>query len=78
MHYRNGREVKVGDSVVGKNHDGTPISGIVAKTLPGSDACNIAIVPVPVGGVYYSHISGQFLHIDDALNVTQPEADSAS
>lgn len=66
MHYANGREVKLGDKVVGHDGNGTPISGIVAATVPGSDACNIAVVPLP-SYLSCSQQSKFFLHVEDAI-----------
>jgi len=66
MHYKNGREVKVGDKVVGRGHNGNPISGIVIEHNAQSDACNIAIVPCP-DYISCSLMSKEFLHVDDAL-----------
>lgn len=65
MHYKNGREVKVGDRVIGR-HNGLPKVGIVVQTLPGSDACNIALVPCP-DYLNCGYQSKDFLHVDDAL-----------
>ena len=65
MHYKNGREVKIGDRVVGLEN-GVPKAGIVVETLPGSDACNIAIVPLP-DYICCSHQSKEFLHVEDAF-----------
>jgi len=63
MHYKNGREVKVGDRVVGILN-GLPKAGIVVDTVPGSTACNIAIVPCPEY-VSCSYQSKDFLHAED-------------
>ncbi|HMJ06375.1 MAG TPA: hypothetical protein VK474_09000 [Chthoniobacterales bacterium] len=67
MHYKNGREVKVGDRVVGL-HNGLPKAGIVIETA-NSDACNIALVPCPEY-VSCGYQSKDFLHVDDALPKT--------
>ena len=71
MHYKNGREVKVGDRVVGLIN-GMPKAGIVIETLPDSDACNIALVPAP-DYASCSYQSKEFLHAEDAF----PAAPSA-
>ncbi|MGC4016139.1 MAG: hypothetical protein QM755_16690 [Luteolibacter sp.] len=70
MHYKNGREVKVGDRVVGILN-GLPKAGIVIDTLPGSTACNIAIVPCPEY-VSCSYQSKEFLHADDVAGKQTP------
>ena len=53
MHYKNGREAKVGDLVVGKtyNTNGVTISGTLISLTPGPDSCScevgyLAVVPV--------------------------------
>lgn len=76
MHYKNGREAKVGDPVIGKDYQGLPFSGIVAKTNPGSTTCNLVVVPIPVLGVQSAVTAGECVHVDDALNVSAPEAES--
>ena len=63
MHYKNGREVRIGDRVIGF-HNGLPKAGIVIDALPASTACNIAIVPCPEY-VSCSFQSKDFLHADD-------------
>ena len=63
MHYKNGREVKVGDRVIGMEN-GLPKAGIVIETVPGSTACNIALVPCP-DYVSCHYQSKNFLHVDD-------------
>ena len=68
MHYANGREVKVGDKVVGRDTMGLPVSGIIIDKN-SSDSCNIAIVPIP-GYVGCSWQSKFFNHVDDAFPPT--------
>jgi hypothetical protein len=67
MHYKNGREVKIGDQVVGKDWQGNALAGIVVKTAPGAETCNIGVIPVPTNGGIPSYNAGEFLHIEDAL-----------
>lgn len=45
MHYRNGKEARVGDKVVGRDLGGQPLAGTVVETQGGSDTCNLQIVP---------------------------------
>jgi len=40
MHYRNGREAKAGDKVVGVETGGQPVAGILHSINPGSTSCN--------------------------------------
>lgn len=67
MHYKNGREVKIGDQVVGKDWQGNAVAGIVVKTTPGADACNIGVIPAPTNGGIPTYTAGEFLHIEDAM-----------
>lgn len=43
MHYKNGREAKVGDHVVKRLSDGTVKTGVVVSLVPGATACNIGL-----------------------------------
>jgi hypothetical protein len=72
MHYQNGRQVKVGDRVIGF-HNGLPKAGVVIDTLPGSTACNIAIVPLPEY-VSCGYQSKDFLHADDVKAAEIPDS----
>jgi hypothetical protein len=69
MHYANGREAKVGDQVVGRDWAGRAVSGVVVRTVPGNETCNIDIVPAQNAATYTSK---EFLHVDDAVPSTQP------
>lgn len=42
MHYKNGREAKVGDSVIGSNN-GIPVVGTVIFIQPSAQQCNLMI-----------------------------------
>ena len=46
MHYKNGKPAKVGDKVIGKDWNGNPLAGIVANLSPGSDTCNLTVLPL--------------------------------
>jgi len=65
MHYKNGREAKVGDKVVGRDWAGNPTAGIIVQVAPSPNTCNIAVVPLT--NVSLSLNSAEFLHVDDAL-----------
>jgi len=45
MHYKNGREAKIGDEIVGKNCSEKPIGGVLISINPQSDTCNGNVVP---------------------------------
>lgn len=67
MHFKNGREVKIGDRVVGRDYTNNPVAGVVVTTSPGATTCNIGVIPLPPGIPIYT--AGEFLHVDDALPV---------
>jgi hypothetical protein len=71
MHYKNGREVKLGDQVVGKDCAGNIQSGTVIKATAGSDTCNLVIVPPGTPALYAT--AKECLHVDDAMNVPMPD-----
>lgn len=50
MHYKNGREAKIGDLIVAPNYTG-PIIGTLIRAQKGSSSCNgtIAVNPVLTG-----------------------------
>lgn len=62
MHYRNGREAKNGDKVVG-TCSGNPVSGILHSATAGSDTCNGRVTPLS-GNDPYVNIK-DLLHVDD-------------
>jgi hypothetical protein len=43
MHYKNGREVRVADAVIGRDANGAIVSGTVSRTIEGADACNVYV-----------------------------------
>jgi hypothetical protein len=69
MHYKNGREAKVGDKVITKDCCGTIHAGVVVALYPGSDTCNIGLVPI---GQQFSANAKDSLHMEDAL---EPKAE---
>jgi hypothetical protein len=73
MHYKNGREVKIGDRVIGFQN-GLPKAGIVIATVPESTACNIGIVPCP-DYISCGYQSKDFLHADDVAAAQIPQSE---
>lgn len=67
MHYKNGRKAEIGDKVVGKTASGDPIAGIIVDAYPGTDSCNVQVVPLPTPT--YCCTAGEMLHVDDALQL---------
>jgi hypothetical protein len=64
MHYKNGREAKVGDNVVGitYNTKGKILSGTVMSITPGVDACSVLLgylstIPMSVGDMQCSGVT---------------------
>lgn len=65
MHFKNGREAKIGDQCLYKDGPVGRVGFIVAQSSTG-DTCNISVLPH--GGAYCSTItSKEAMHIDDAL-----------
>ena len=69
MHFRNGREAKIGDQIIGRNYSGTPIAGVIVSQTSLGDTCNINVVPLRDG---MTMTAKECLHIDDALPPSPP------
>lgn len=68
MQYKNKRQVKVGDQVVGRiSAQGNPIAGVVVAMNEEATE-NIAVVP---GINQCQDSAANFLHVDDALPVVR-------
>ena len=66
MHYKNGREAKVGDTVVGKDCNGKPIAGVLYNAYPGAETCNGNILPLSIADQYGRLVSlCDCIHFDD-------------
>lgn len=63
MHYKNGREAKVGDKIVGKDCVGNPYCGVVIGTYPTADRCNLQVAPA---NNFLTASADECLHVDDA------------
>lgn len=64
MHYKNGREAKVGDEVIVFNGDRPNLLGLLVSATPGSTSCNGRVLPMPVNNAAYVTI-GDCLHVED-------------
>jgi hypothetical protein len=64
MHYKNGREVQIGDSVIGRDYNGLPISGVVITKTPGN-TCNVGVAPVPLN--LHTLTAGREVQIGDSV-----------
>ena len=62
-HYKNGREIKVGDKIVGKNEWAGVFAGTVVVIYPGSATCNFNYIPS--GTPTQSATASDCLHVDD-------------
>lgn len=85
-HYKNGREAKLGDEVIGQGYNVKhPITGVVIGIKPGADTCNLTVVHAI--GRNWDHMTphatfdyeyGQadaFLRVDDYVKL--PDAEKA-
>lgn len=64
MHYKNGREAKVGDTVVNFINNKPHMLGLLIEANPGGTTCNGKVLPAPVNNACYVTI-GDCVHIDD-------------
>ena len=44
MHYKNGREAKVGDQVVGRDCCNRVLAGVLVEITPGTNTCNGRVI----------------------------------
>lgn len=67
MHYKNGREAKESDPVIGKSY-GRVIAGKIHNLMPGQVSCNCTVAEVTMGGVSQMTCQtvGDFYHAEDA------------
>ena len=69
MHYKNGREAKLGDPVVAKTTNGDKVyAGVLLDLVPAAFACNAQVCYPKCGGVGYLCVTvgAECLHADDA------------
>jgi hypothetical protein len=71
MHYKNGREAKIGDKILGKDSMGNPVAGILVSANAGSTTCNGNIVPF--GSPTWCITLGDCLHVDDFAPASKAE-----
>jgi hypothetical protein len=65
MHYKNGREAKVGDQIVAKNYNGTPAIEVVVAVSTANNTCNLTTIPLTSNT--FSRTASEALHVDDAI-----------
>jgi hypothetical protein len=63
MHYKNGREAKVGDRIVGVDSSGHPVAGVLVEANAGSTTCNGNVVPF--NSPTWCITLGDCLHVED-------------
>lgn len=67
MHYKNGREAKAGDQIIGRDWNGNAIGGVVVELNAQSTTCNGRVISAQqVWGLPVVTLS-DCLHVDDAL-----------
>lgn len=71
MHYKNGREAKIGDKVMLIPSYGSPIIGILYDAVAGNDYCNGRIAPISPSNPMPN--LKECLHLDDVLAVIPAE-----
>jgi hypothetical protein len=70
MHYKNGREAKENDPVVGESYTGSGIykAGVIHSINPGTTACNAQLaVPIPGGVTQLCITVGECYHAEDVF-----------
>jgi hypothetical protein len=73
MHYRNGREAKIGDQIVGRYPMGNLVSGILVKANPGSETCNGTVMLTAVLYTLPLVTLGECVHADDISELSKQE-----
>lgn len=63
MHYKNGREAKIGDKVVLLNEYGSAMIGVLYDAKAGNDYCNGKLAPISPGDPCPN--LKECLHLDD-------------
>jgi hypothetical protein len=71
MHYKNGREAKSGDPVIGKLYYGEVVSGNLIDLQPSSTSCNSTLLRA-IGPLSCVTV-GEFYHAEDAFNAIEPK-----
>jgi hypothetical protein len=67
MHYKNGREARVGDRVLVQSYTGHEYVGLVIHAEPKCETCNLQVIPYPITNAQHA-TAKECLHIDDVLN----------
>ena len=70
MHYKNGREAKAGDQVIGVNVSGEPVAGTLVDLRAETDTCNGNVILT--GAPKHCVSIKNCLHVDDVLAANVP------
>jgi len=76
MHYKNGREARNGDHVIGKfGFNGEVISGVIFAIQQGSQSCNCNVQIIVPGGSYTMtcRTVGELYNAEDAFDAIEPK-----
>lgn len=76
MHYKNGREAKIGDKVMLIPSNGAPVIGILYDAVAGNDYCNGRLAPISSGDPCPN--LKECLHLDDAMALLAPKVEEAA
>lgn len=80
MHYKNGREARNGDPVIGPAWTGSKeiVAGTIHSIAPGCETCNCTVAIPIVGGVNQSSCRtvSDFYHAEDAFAAIEPKIDT--
>jgi len=73
MHYKNGKEAKIGDQVVGRDCCGNLVVGVLMEILTCTDTCNGHVVPQAVIQNAPMVTIGDCVNVDDIAALNPPE-----
>jgi hypothetical protein len=65
MHYKNGREAKIGDTIVAKEWNGVCHTEVVVAATADSESCNLYTIPIPQNT--NCRTASEVLHAEDAI-----------
>ena len=73
MHYKNGKEAKIGDQVVGRDCCGNVVAGVLVEIVPWTDTCNGRIVPQIMIQTAPMVTLSACMNVDDIAALNPPE-----
>ena len=80
MHYKNGREAKNGDPVIGRGYNNEPVAGTLHSIVPGTESCNCTVAVPVMGGINQltCQTVGNYYHAEDALQALDMDLASSA